>query len=84
MVEAGEQVIALSGDCAALFTASTTAKFLSREGVSINEIFCKARNLTIARPIPAPAKPKVIEQKLEPQRALQAIPQHHEPPEKQE
>lgn len=85
-VESGERVIAIGGDCAGLFTASTTAKFLSRDGgLSINEIFCKARNLTIARPIPAPQKqPMVIEQKLEKQAELpdaqrpQALPERKE------
>ncbi len=66
VVEPGERVIAIGGDCAALITASTTAKFLSKEGISINEIFCKPKNLTIARPLPAPkGEPMVIEQKLE-------------------
>lgn len=51
-VEAGERVIAVSGDCAGLITASTTPKFLTRRGISINEIFCKPRNLTVSRPMP--------------------------------
>ncbi len=53
-VEIGEQVIAVSGDCAALVTASTTEKFLSpREGLAINEILCKPRNLSLTRKPPA-------------------------------
>jgi hypothetical protein len=67
-VQPGEKVIGLVGDCAGIFTASTTNKFLSRDGLSVNEVFCKARNLTIARPLPTPKKePMVIEQKLEQQ-----------------
>jgi hypothetical protein len=49
-LEQGEAAIAMTGDCAALVTASTTAKFLTPEGMSIKEIFCKPRNLTIAKP----------------------------------
>jgi hypothetical protein len=46
----------VTGDSAAIVTASTTAKFLTREeGLSINEIICKARNLTIARGLPTVA-----------------------------
>jgi hypothetical protein len=63
-VELGERVIAISGDCAAILTASTTSKFLTKDGISINEIFCKPRTLTIARPVPVP-KPMVIEQTSE-------------------
>ena len=84
-VEAGEKVIAIGGDCAALMTASTTPKFLSKEGISINEIFCKPRNLTIARPVPAPPKkePMVIEQKLG-NAELSPLPQPHALPENKE
>jgi hypothetical protein len=64
VVEAGEQVIGFSGDCAAVLTASTTAKFLTKEGVSINEILCKPRTLTIARPVAAP-EPPVVRQSLD-------------------
>ena len=49
-VEAGELVVAMTGDCAAIVTGSTTAKFLTAGGLSINEILCKPRNLTIAKP----------------------------------
>jgi uncharacterized protein len=56
-IDAGERVIAVSGDCAGLITASTTKKFLTRQGISVNEIFCKPRNLTISRPTP---KPEII------------------------
>jgi len=46
----GERVVVITGDCAALVTASNTAKFLSVEdGLSINEILCKPRNLSITR-----------------------------------
>jgi len=39
-----------------VITASTTRSFLSREsGLAINEVLCKARNLTIARGHPAVA-----------------------------
>ena len=84
-VEVGERVIAISGDCAALVTASTTGKFLSRDGgLSINEIFCKPRNLTIARPIPARSPSKVIERELEKQAELPNIQQQQALPEKKE
>ena len=56
LVEIGEKVIALTGDCAAVITASTTGKFLSREaGMAVNEIICKPRNFTIARGTPETA-----------------------------
>jgi len=56
VIERGERVIAIAGDCAAVMTASMTKEFLSRDsGLSINEILCKARNLTIARGVPAKA-----------------------------
>lgn len=56
LVEVGEKVFAVTGDSAAIMTASTTSKFLSRaDGLSINEIICKPRNLTIARGLPAAA-----------------------------
>ena len=46
----GERVIAVTGDIAAIITASTTEKFLSAaEGLAINEILCKPRNLTLTR-----------------------------------
>ena len=70
LVEIGEKVIAITGDCAAVVTASTSTKFLTRdEGLAINEIICKPRNLTIARNAPAAA--------VEQARSLfdQAIPQ---------
>jgi hypothetical protein len=55
-IERGERVIAIAGDCAAVITASMTKEFLSRDsGLSIHEILCKARNLTIARGTPAKA-----------------------------
>jgi hypothetical protein len=53
-IRVGEKVVALSGDCAAVITASDTGRFLSHsEGLSINEILCKPRNLTISRKPPA-------------------------------
>jgi hypothetical protein len=56
VVDESEKVIGLSGDCAAVMTASTTKNFLSREHcLSINEILCKPRTLTIARGEPARA-----------------------------
>jgi hypothetical protein len=53
LIEIGEKVIAVTGDSAAIITASTTSKFLTREeGLVVNEILCKPRNLTIARGAP--------------------------------
>jgi hypothetical protein len=52
-VNIGEKVVAITGDCAALVTASNSAKFLSYEsGLSINEILCKPRNFTRTRKPP--------------------------------
>jgi len=49
-VEPGEEVIGVTGDCAALITASTTDRFLSPDGgLVVNEILCKPRTLNIAR-----------------------------------
>jgi hypothetical protein len=49
-VEIGEKVVVITGDCAALVTASNTARFLSADGgLSINEILCKPRNLSVTR-----------------------------------
>jgi hypothetical protein len=49
-VEVGERVVSMSGDCAAIITASSSAKFLCASGgLSINEILCKPRNLTLTR-----------------------------------
>jgi hypothetical protein len=46
----GERVIGMTGDTAAIITASTSQKFLSKaEGLVVNEIICKARNLTLSR-----------------------------------
>lgn len=56
LVEVGEKVIAVTGDSAAVMTASTTGKFLTRDdGLAVHEIICKPRNLTIARGKPAVA-----------------------------
>jgi hypothetical protein len=60
-IDAGERVIAVSGDCAGLLTASATQKFLTRQGISVNEIFCKPRNFTISRPR---SKPEIIPPQL--------------------
>jgi hypothetical protein len=50
VVPVGEKVISITGDSAAIITASTTKGFLTREsGLVINEILCKANNFTIAR-----------------------------------
>lgn len=49
-LEIGEKVISMTGDSAAIITACTTEKFLSKGcGLAIDEILCKARNLTISR-----------------------------------
>jgi hypothetical protein len=51
LLEEGESVIAMSGDTAGLFIASTTAHFLNSEGgLAVQEIFCKPRRLTRSRP----------------------------------
>jgi hypothetical protein len=59
----GERVIAMTGDSAAIITASTTAKFLTVEGMSVNEILCKSRNLTIAR-AKAVTVPQAVQREL--------------------
>jgi hypothetical protein len=66
MLEEGELVIAMSGDTAGLFVASTTEHFLNAQnGLEIKEILCKARNLTISRRRPKfladPQQQKTIE-----------------------
>jgi len=49
-IEVGEKVLSVSGDIAAILTATTTEKFLSKtEGIVVNEILCKPLNLTITR-----------------------------------
>lgn len=56
LIEIGEKVVAVTGDSAAVVTASTTGRFLTREaGLAVNEIICKPRNLTIARGMPETA-----------------------------
>jgi hypothetical protein len=53
LLDEGELVIAMSGDTAGLFVASTTSHFLNKaNGLQVQEIFCKPRNLTISRPAP--------------------------------
>lgn len=49
-VAIGERVISIAGDTASIVTASTTRKFLTKEqGLVVNEILCKPRNLTLSR-----------------------------------
>jgi uncharacterized protein len=49
-VAVGEMVLSLTGDVAALVTASSSEKFLSKtEALVVNEILCKPRNLTISK-----------------------------------
>jgi hypothetical protein len=49
-VAIGEKVISITGDTASIVTASTTQKFLTKEqGLVVNEILCKPRNLTLSR-----------------------------------
>ena len=65
----GELVIAISGDTAGLFSASTTSHFLKRfGGLRVQEIFCKASNLTLSRPVvkrfAEPQEKKVLEGKV--------------------
>jgi hypothetical protein len=51
-VSVGETVISITGDIAAIMTASTTRKFLSKEeGLAVNEILCKPRNITYGRKV---------------------------------
>jgi hypothetical protein len=66
MLNEGDLVIAMSGDTAGLFVASNTQHFLNAQnGLQVQEIFCKARNLTISRPRPksiaAPQQQKILE-----------------------
>jgi hypothetical protein len=52
----GEQVVAITSDTALVVTASTTKDFISpTAGLQVNEIICKPRRYTIARPILKPA-----------------------------
>src|SRR5260221_8569034 len=49
-IATGEKVLSVTGDVAAVLTATTTERFLSKtEGIVVNEILCKPRNLTITR-----------------------------------
>lgn len=53
----GEQVVAITSDTALVVTASTTKDFLSpTAGLQVNEIICKPRQFTIARPAPKAAE----------------------------
>jgi hypothetical protein len=66
LLEEGELVIAMSGDTAGLFIASTTSHFLNKaNGLQVQEIFCKPRNLTISRPalirLAEPQEKKILE-----------------------
>jgi hypothetical protein len=73
-VNIGEKVVVMSGDCAALVTASTTARFLSIDkGLSINEILCKPRNLSITRR--PPKQPRQVSGELfPPEKAIKLLP----------
>lgn len=56
LVEEGEAVIAFSGDTAGLFLASPTKRYLNpHTGLSVQEIFCKPKMLTVSR-----HKPKLV------------------------
>lgn len=61
-VKIGEQVIAMSGDWAALMTASNTkSAFTRKNGIAVNEIFCKPNRFDICRVPPAlPAEGKDV------------------------
>ena len=49
-VEPGEDVISVTGDCAAVVTAAYTKNFLAKDGgLVIREILCKPRTLNLAR-----------------------------------
>lgn len=49
-VNIGDQVVALTADTLSIMTASTTRKFLTKtQGLTINEILCKPRALTVSR-----------------------------------
>jgi hypothetical protein len=66
LLNEGDLVIAISGDTAGLFVASTTSHFLNQKGgLQVQEIFCKARNLTISRPtikqLEEPQEKKILE-----------------------
>jgi hypothetical protein len=53
-VNVGDKVLTLTGDVAVILTATTTDRFLSKtDGLVVNEILCKPRNLTITRKQPA-------------------------------
>jgi hypothetical protein len=55
-IAVGEKVLSVTGDTAAIITATTTQKFVSKaDGLVINEILCKARNFTISRTEPTPS-----------------------------
>ncbi len=62
-VGCGERVLAMSGDCAAIVTASTTSGFLGSGGLAVNEILCKPHNLTMVRSrlVPAEVEHKTID-----------------------
>jgi hypothetical protein len=61
LVAIGEKVLAITGDTAAIISASTTEKFVSKtQGLVVNEILCKPRNLTISRKTITPVVPKPL------------------------
>jgi hypothetical protein len=72
-VNIGERVVVITGDCAALMTASNTARFLSADGgLEINEILCKPRNLSRTR---KPAKQTVkTSGELFPEKEIKLLP----------
>lgn len=79
LVMPGEQVIAMGGDCAALITAGMTNKFLTKNGISVDEILCKPRKFNIARAdrskSSGPAQEVVSKQEiLPPEQAAKALP----------
>lgn len=61
-VQIGEQVIAMSGDWAVLMTASNTkSAFTRKDGISVNEIFCKPSRFDICRvPLALPVAGKEV------------------------
>lgn len=65
LIDPGQDVIGITGDCAAIVTASTTDRFLSKDqGMVIREILCKPRTMTLARrshqPVGAPIQEELL------------------------
>jgi len=62
---------AISGDTAALVSATTTSKFLSEsEGLVIHEIYCKPRNFTISREEVQPVERKPLVEEHPPDKVI--------------